>query len=113
MEHEAFLVRERKKVGHITKRYCPSGYVAVTKPLARKLYESGIEITLCGNNVDSYHIFGGWHLGYTINCHEENKTDYNGVPVDFQTIIDSYASYNLGNELGRYAVFYVKKEEVK
>ena len=88
------------KDAYVTKRYSPQGYVAVTKPLARLLYSQGYAVTMCGNNVNCYHIFDGWRLGCTIN--NDKDKDYT-----FDEIVGNYVSYNT-NELLRYPVFYVK-----
>ena len=106
---QARIERERKKTGYITKRVAPHGYVAVTKPLARKLYEQGRDITICGNNVNAYHIFHGWHLGCTINIHQEHTVDSNNKPIDFGDIIQNYLYY-LEPSMGVYYVYYVKYE---
>ena len=97
------------KNAYITRRIAPQGYVAVTKPLAKDLYEKNIDVTLAGNNINAYHIFGGWHLGYTVNKKEvEEKTT---ADHSFQDICNNFLMY-LEDELGTYPVFYVKKEDV-
>lgn len=104
----AYIAKQRAKIGRrITKRYAPSGYTSVTKPLARKLYENGCDVTLAGNNVNSFHIFGGWGLGCTINMRDDRNTEHNNVPVDFEDICQGFLDY-LEPELGRYVVFYVR-----
>lgn len=108
------IEKERNKVGYPTKRYCPQGYVAVTKPLARKLYELGYSVTFCGNNVNAYHVFNGWHLGCTMNISERDGT-YNPytketIPDDFQDVVNNFLSY-LDKELGTYCVYYVKQSD--
>jgi hypothetical protein len=113
-EREQFILSERKKTGYITKRDSPQGYVAVTKPLARKLYELGYNVTLAGNNINSYHIFEGWHLGYTINI-ASAPSSYDPYTKettldDFSYIVQSFLSY-LDRELGYYCVYYVKETD--
>lgn len=90
MKH-AYVTRERS---------CPIGYVTVTKPLARILHTAGMSVTICGDNVDSFHVFDGWHLGYTIPLSE-----------DFDVCCRDFLSY-LESEVGNYLVFYTKKENV-
>lgn len=87
---------------YVTKREAPKSYVAVTKPLAKALYEQGKMVTLCGSNVNSFHVFNGWCLGVTLRGPEA---------CCFDTIVNSFQA-NLEPELGRYAVFYTKKENV-
>ena len=96
---------------YVTKREAPSGYVAVTKPYAAQLYEQGIAITMCLNNVNAYHIFHGWHLGYTIDKASDRQAGYDDY--SFKDFVVSYLSYNANNELGTYAVFYVKASDIK
>ena len=86
------------------RRIAPQGYVTVTKPLAKILYNKGVSIVLAGNNVNNYHIFNGWHLGCTI---EENQKDIQS----FEQLVNSFMFY-LDNELGKYPVFYVKREDI-
>lgn len=90
--------------GYVTKRHCPTGYVAVTKPLAEQLYNANVDLTLCGNNVNSYHVFGGWHIGCTVKSICEDSTEFSSILVDFLHYLDP--------ELGTYAVFYVKKSDL-
>lgn len=86
------------------RRIAPPGYIAVNKNLAEHLYNKGRNITLCGNNVSSYHVFSGWCLGYTVNSCDGK--------VKFQNHVNDFLSY-LDKELGTYAVFYVKESDVK
>ena len=87
------------------RRYAPQGYTAVTKPLARQLYNAGVAVTLCGNNVNSFHVFGGWHLGCTIT------KDWPQGYESFDDIVSNFLSY-LDHELGTYSVFYVKTSDL-
>ena len=85
--------------GYVTKRQAPQGYAAITRPLAEQLYNEGKTITLCGSNVRMFHVFQGWVFGFTAN---------NTQIRDFQSLLNSFLHY-LYPEIGRYAVFYVKK----
>ena len=87
------------RYAYITKRLAPAGYKAVTKPLACALYYAGYSITLCGSNVNAYHVFQGWCLGCTINKHR-----YEGVGFE-RYVGDFLQCLKLG--LGKYVVFYV------
>lgn len=86
------------RCAYITKRKGPEGYVAVTKLYAELLHLQGIAVTICGNNVNSYHVFHGWYLGMTLKQGD-----------DFHKQVNRYV-YNSSTELLRYPVFYVKKE---
>ena len=88
--------------GRTTRRLAPPGYVAIDKNLAGALFDAGKSVTLCGNNVNSYHVFDGWHLGATFH-QGENET--------LNVIVSHFMAY-LEHELGTYPVFYVKKEDV-
>lgn len=99
------------KHAYVTKREAPAGYVAITKPYAASLYEQGIAVTMCTNNVNAYHIFQGWHLGYTID--KKIDTDNGYGDYSFNDFVGSYLSYNANGELGNYAVFYVKASDIQ
>ena len=87
---------------YVTGREAPEGYVAVTKLLAQSIYNAGKSVTLCGNNINAFHVFGGWHLGCTVSKDTHAQC--------FDDIVNSFLSY-LDKELGSYVVFYVKKED--
>jgi len=88
--------------GYPTHRQAPQGYKAVTKPLAKALFEQGVDVTLAGNNVNSFHIFDGWHLGCTMNL--QRMAD--GYMTSFDAMVDNFL-WHLDRELGTYAVYYV------
>lgn len=91
------------RYAYVTRRVAPQGYVAVTKPLAELLYNDGKSVTLCGSNVNTFHIFSGWHLGCTIS-----KDIYTQC---FNDSVNSFLSY-LDEELGSYVVFYIRREDI-
>ena len=86
-----------------TKRYAPKGYIAIDKPSAKRAFDAGLAVTICGSNVNSFHVFGGWGLGCTIDK-AKHEGEYGN---DFDAILNNFLFY-LDPELGRYAVFYVK-----
>ncbi len=86
-----------------TARLAPKGYVAINRPSAKRAFEAGLEVTVAGNNVNSFHIFNGWHLGCTIDK-ARHEGEYGN---DFDSIVANFMSY-LDRELGTYPVFYVK-----
>jgi hypothetical protein len=92
-----------------TQLSAPTGYVAITKPLAKQLYETGVEVTLCGNNVNSFNVLDGWHLGYSV-C-KPDIDSHSGYDWTFDSLCDNYLSY-MHRELGSYIVFYVKWEDL-
>lgn len=95
--------------GYATKRIAPQGYKAVTKPLAESMYNSGYPVTMCGNNVNSYHVFNGWYLGHTIQrCSLSTEFPSEG----FETNLKSFLFY-LESELGYYVVYYVKTSDLQ
>lgn len=88
-----------------SRRLAPAGYVSITKPYARLLYESGKEITIAGNNVNRFHIIEGWHLGYSTTMEEQEQRHFEDVC--------RYFLHYLDRELGSYAVYYAKQEDIK
>ena len=91
------------RYAYVTRRVAPQGYVAVTKPLAELIYNAGKLVTLCGNNVNVFHVFDGWHLSCTIikDMHVQC----------FNNSVNSFLSY-LDKELGSYVVFYIRREDI-
>lgn len=97
---------------YITRRSAPEGYVAVTIGLAKLLWDQGKDVTIAGNNVNSFHIFKGWYLSCTINKEEYSRYMADSSKVhDLQTVVSNFMVY-LEKGLGTYPVFYVKKEDV-
>jgi hypothetical protein len=88
---------------YVTKRVAPQGYVAVTRKLAHMLYCQGVPVTVCGSNVNCFHVFNGWYLGYTL--------PYRGNDYDFDTMVNSYV-FHSDTELLRFPVFYVRRRYV-
>lgn len=80
-----------------TSRQSPQGYTAVDRPLAKHLHVQGQEVTVCGNNVNMFHVFDRWRLGVSIQTGE-----------DFDKITKEYQYYH--SELCRYPVFYVPND---
>ena len=89
---------------YVTKRIAPAGYVAVTRKLAEVLYNESYPVTVCANNVNSFHVFDGWGLGCTF---QNEKHDNNR----FNVLLNSFMFY-LEKELGTYPVFYVRQEVI-
>lgn len=96
--------------GRTTKRQAPAGYIAIDKVLAQALYEGGYSITLCGNNVNMYHVFHNWCLGCTID--KQTTEERTALEYTWQDHINSFMFY-LEPELGRYIVFYVKVQDLQ
>lgn len=90
-----------------TRHEAPLGYVAIDKPSAKLAFDAGLDVTIAGNNVNSYHIFNGWYLGHTINKARHEGEHGN----NFEDIVSNFMYY-LDSELGRYPVFYIKKGEL-
>ena len=89
-------------------RHAPQGYVAVNRPLAEQAYERDVEVTLVGSNVNSFHVFGGWHLGCTV---QKSKVDEQTNFGSFDSLVNNFLFY-LDSELGKYARFYVKRSDL-
>lgn len=90
-----------------TRRLAPSGYIAIDKPSAAKAFDNGVIVTLCGNNVNSYHVFGGWALGISLDKARQDSygNTFDSLCKDFLWALD--------RELGEYAVFYIKSGDYK
>jgi len=83
----------------MNKREIPNGYKQINITQARKLWGTGAEITVYPNNVNSYHVFGGWHLGCTAD--EDRQAE-----STFDEFHNAWLSY-LDSELGRYGVWLI------
>lgn len=94
---------------YVTKRIAPQGYVAVTRKLAEILYNEGYPVTVCGNNVNSFHVFNGWHLGYTLN--KQLINEFSAYDHTFESLLCNFM-FHLEKELGTYPVFYVRQEVI-
>lgn len=70
----------------LTNRYAPKGYCYVDKQLAEALICHNVAVTIHMNNVNFCHVFGGWHLGWTIDPLDDgqyNGQDLLGMALDF------------------------------
>ncbi len=63
-------------------------------------------MTICGSNVNDYHVFQGWCLGRTM-CRNDYDTD--PCAADFDRRVVEYCYYS-SPEMLRYPVFYVRQE---
>ena len=87
-------------------------YKRVTKAQAKKIYDSGIDVLICANNLRP---FGFWDCGVLININDFKKYGFsepcilNGTPEnDFKKRVNEYEFYNcINSETGRYSAFYV------
>ena len=83
------------------------GYEQVSKPMARKLFEQGMDILIVPSNVNPNNV---WGIGVTLS----KKADYNSVSDNmadyFQYEINSMLYYTCNSELGYYVSFYKKGE---
>lgn len=87
------------KLRNITplKRVAPVGYCAVAKPIAQMLYDAGLDIVICGSNVNHLHVLEGWRLGACAR----KRLNYT-----FAQLCNDFL-WHLEPELGKYPVFYV------
>ena len=94
-----------KRDGRFT-RPAPAGgwrYVARNK-VAKYWRDMTMEIGMHGNNVNSAHVYSGWHLCY-------NPTDTTRLTDTFEDTASNFQSY-MDRELGTYVVFMVRKKLV-
>lgn len=99
------LVEGTPGKGQVTKRHAPSGYVAIDIHLAHRMFDARLACTMIGNNVNSHHVFNGWHLGYTWS--NDAMTDQS-----FDALLNNFMFY-LDRELGSYPVFFTRQENIK
>jgi hypothetical protein len=66
----------------------------VSKPTAKKLYNSGTKIHLCPVN---FKPFGPWSIGAEVDNH---------YFTPFDQIVNSFEFYNCNGEAGKYTTFY-------
>lgn len=77
-------------------------FLKVRKNEARKRYNEGQEILIAGDNVNHYHLLGGWALAGHISI-------WQGVySADFDWRVERFESLNLGQGLGKRAAYYVE-----
>lgn len=77
-------------------------YKKLTKPTARKLFNSGKEIIVIRNKCGLGSIFQS-----VINLSNYDEIDKKG-PNLFDVIINNFEDYNHESELGNYTHFYIK-----
>jgi len=80
------------------------GLVKVTRASAAELFRDGIPFIIIGNNVNSYHFFGGWHLGMTVD-----PSRYHAEGWDFDHLVGNWSQYNENPETGKASFFVDKK----
>lgn len=71
-------------------------YKRVTKPVARKIFNSGKNVLLCPCNLRPG---SPWNHGATVNCESGNS---------FNQITNSFEYYNCNAIAGYYAAFYIE-----
>ena len=77
--------------------------IKMNKTEARKRYNNGQEIILAGDNVNTFHILGGWALGCRIS--KEVGPQHLPGESDFDARVRNFEWY-LERELGRRAAYY-------
>ena len=97
--------------GRVTGRIAPEGYQYIDRNLAKAVYQADKPITIHGNNINSYQIFEGWRLGYTVQKSDQESRAGVYDDVSLEGIVRRYMSY-LEPELGRYAVYCVRKGDL-
>ena len=73
----------------------------VQKRTAKKLFNQGVDIVLCGSNIRP---FGNWSPEVQVNSAERNQIN------SFESVCDSMSYYNCNPWEGRYIHFYVKNK---
>lgn len=78
------------------------GLVKVTLASARAAYEAGEDVLIVGNNVATFHFFGGWRLAHWFHGRNQPKVERG---AEFDRYRNSFEAY-LERELGRRAAFF-------
>jgi hypothetical protein len=77
----------------------------INKRIARELWYEGVPITFVGNRVNTFHIFKGWHLGWTTDIEHEWMGDFDENVRRFEQ--------GLEPELGNRAAYLAPVEAIK
>ena len=97
--------------GRVTQRIAPEGYQYIDRNLAKAVYQADKPITIHGNNINSYHVFEGCRLGYTIQRSDQESRAGLYDDSSLEGIVRRYMSY-LEPELGKYVVYCVRKTDL-
>ena len=62
------------------------GLTKVTRDSAKSLWDSGQEVCMVGNKVNSHHFFGGWRLAYCADPSGRSASDFNRLANSFGVI---------------------------
>ena len=81
------------------------GLTKVTRDSAKSLWDSGQEVCMVGNKVNSHHFFGGWHLAYCADPSGRSASDFNRLANSFGAHLEA--------ELGNRVAFFVKTTAIK
>jgi hypothetical protein len=78
----------------------------ISKPKAKKLYESGETIYIQSSN---FHPIGVWSAAMPINVKDGDiRPNWAENDAKFENRVNSFEYYNCSNEQGRYSHFYQK-----
>lgn len=84
------------------------GLVKIAESSARDLFDMGIPFVIVGNNVNSYHFFGGWNLAFRVNPQRYAEEGWS-----FDQFVNNWSVYNENSETGKAAFFVDEKYVAK
>ena len=84
-------------------------YKKVTKPTARKLFNSGCDIFLLPSKVNAFMVFDNNDKGFIQPVVISYKED--GGENQFDRTVNEFEYYNCNSEMGYYAHYFIKEQE--
>ena len=78
-------------------------YEQVSKPMAKKLFEQGVDILIVPSNVNPMNV---WGIGATLNKKADCKSIETTMADYFQYEVNTMIYYTCNRELGYYVSFY-------
>lgn len=85
-------------------------FVKVNKPRARKLFNSGVPVYLLASKVNAYCAFDSKLCGFITPCMVQYKKDEG--ENQFDRTVMYFEHYNCNSEIGYYAHYFIKKEDL-
>ena len=84
-------------------------YKKITKPIARKLFNSGYDIFLLPSKVNAFMVFDRNYKGFIVPVVISYKEDRG--ENQFDRTVSEFEYYNCNSEMGYYAHYFIKEQE--
>ena len=84
-------------------------YKKVTKPTARKLFNSGTPVYLLPSKVNAFMVFDNNYKGFiqpVVISYKEDRGEN-----QFDRTVNEFEYYNCNSEMGYYAHYFIKEQE--